>query len=241
MPEFSICIPTYEYNGRGVEFLSHLFDTLEKQTFTDYEVIVSDHSQDMEIYNFCEKSGDRFDLKYLRNSQQRGSLSQNTNMCFRVAQGRILKPVYQDDFFYDNDTLLKIKDVFDTTSCKWVVTACNHYDDNSKTFYRDFYPNFDNPSSTLFGENLLSCPTVIALLKTSMIEFDENLKMLMDCEFYYRMYIEYGMPFLLNQILMTNRSHSGQSQQQQEFKNSIESEKEYCYHKHVAQNNYLGS
>jgi hypothetical protein len=75
---------------------------------------------------------------------------------------------------------------------------------------------------------------VIALLKTSMIEFDENLKMLMDCEFYYRMYIEYGMPFLLNQILMTNRSHSGQSQQQQEFKNLTESEQEYCYHKHVA-------
>jgi glycosyltransferase involved in cell wall biosynthesis len=93
MPEFSICIPTYEYKGRGVEFLSHLFDTLEEQTFTDYEVIVSDHSQDLEIYNFCEKSGDRFDLKYLRNSEQRGSLSQNTNMCFRIAQGRILKPV----------------------------------------------------------------------------------------------------------------------------------------------------
>jgi glycosyltransferase involved in cell wall biosynthesis len=233
MPEFSICIPTYEYNGRGVEFLSNLFDTLEVQSITDYEVIVSDHSQDMEIYNLCEKSGDRFDLKYYRNIENRGSLSQNTNMCFRLSSGKYIKTVYQDDFFYSNEALAKIKDVFETTSCKWLATACNHYDDEQKIFYREFYPNFDNPIATLFGENKISCPTVIAMRKDSLLEFDENLKMLMDCEFYYRMYKTYGMPFLLNEVLMTNRSHSGQSQQQESFINAMETERQYCYNKHA--------
>lgn len=233
MPEFSICIPTYEYNGRGVEFLSHLLDTLETQTFTDYEVIVSDHSQDEEIYNFCKKISEKFDLKYYKNIENRGSLSQNTNMCFRLATGKYIKPVYQDDFFYSDQTLFKLKDIFETTSCKWVATACNHYEDSQKLFCRDFYPNFDNPTATLFGENLISCPTVIAIRKDSLLEFDENLKMLMDCEFYYRMYKTYGMPFLLNEILMTNRSHSGQSQQQKDFINAMESERQYCYSKHA--------
>lgn len=233
MPEFSICIPTYEYKGRGVEFLSHLFNTLEKQTLDDYEVIISDHSQDEEIYNLCEKSSEKFDIKYYKNTESRGSLSQNTNMCFRLASGKYIKTVYQDDFFYSNQALEKIKDTFETTSCKWLATACNHYEDSQGVFYRDFYPKFDDPVATLFGENLISCPTVIAIRKDSLIEFDEQLKMLMDCEFYYRMYKTHGMPFLLNEVLMTNRSHSGQSQNQQDFIDVMESERKYCYNKHA--------
>ena len=233
MPEFSICIPTYEYKGRGVEFLSHLFNTLEKQTLDDYEVIISDHSQDEEIYNLCEKSSEKFDIKYYKNIESRGSLSQNTNMCFRLASGKYIKTVYQDDFFYSDHALEKIKEVFETNSCKWMATACNHYEDSQGFFYRDFYPKFDNPLATLFGENLMSCPTVIAIRKDSLLEFDENLKMLMDCEFYYRMYKTHGLPFLLNEVLMTNRSHSGQSQQQEDFINVMDSERQYCYKKHA--------
>ena len=233
MPEFSICIPTYEYNGRGVEFLSNLFETLERQTINDYEVIVSDHSKDNQIYNLCEKWGEKFDLKYYRNTEGRGSLSQNTNMCFRFSSGKYIKTVYQDDFFYSDKALEKIKNIFETTSYKWLATACNHYEDSQKFFYRDFYPNFDNPIATLLGENLISCPTVIAIRKDSLIQFDENLKMLMDCEFYYRMYKTHGFPFLLNEVLMTNRSHSGQSQKQEDFIDVMDSEKQYCYKKHA--------
>lgn len=233
MPEFSICIPTYEYKGRGVEFLSHLFETLEKQTIEDYEVIISDHSQDNHIYNLCEKWGEKFDLKYYKNTESRGSLSQNTNMCFRLSSGKYVKIVYQDDFFYSDDALKKIKQIFDTTSYKWLATACNHYEDEKGFFYRDFYPTFNDPLNTLFGENLISCPTVIAIRKDALLEFDENLKMLMDCEFYYRMYKTHGIPFLLNEVLMTNRSHSGQSQNQEDFINVMEFEKKYCYQKHA--------
>lgn len=233
MPEFSICIPTYEYKGRGVEFLSHLFNTLEKQTLNDYEVIVSDHSKDEEIYKLCESSSNKFDIKYYKNIESRGSLSQNTNMCFRLATGKYIKPVYQDDFFYSDQTLEKIKNIFETISCKWLATSCNHYNDSQKFFYRDFHPNFDDPVATLFGQNLMSCPSVISIRGDSLLEFDENLKMLMDCEFYYRMYKTHGLPFLMNEVLMTNRSHSGQSQQQEDFINAMESERQYCYNKYA--------
>ena len=46
MSQISICIPTYEYKGRGVEFLAELFDSIERQTFTDFDVVISDHSKD---------------------------------------------------------------------------------------------------------------------------------------------------------------------------------------------------
>ena len=46
MSQISICIPTYEYKGRGVEFLAELFDSIERQTFRDFDIVISDHSKD---------------------------------------------------------------------------------------------------------------------------------------------------------------------------------------------------
>ena len=41
----SICIPTYEMNGMGVEYLEYSFNILYSQTFKDFEIIISDHSE----------------------------------------------------------------------------------------------------------------------------------------------------------------------------------------------------
>jgi len=158
-----------------------------------------------------------------------------------MSSGRIIKFVYQDDFFYSEVALEEIQRAFAVENCKWLATACNHYDDDLEIYCRDFYPNFDDPEATLFGKNLLSCPTVIALLNDAKIEFDENLNMLMDCEFYYRMYKNHGNPFLLNQILMTNRSHAGQSQRSKDFEEKIQEEMTYCYEKINNPNYYLGT
>ena len=53
MSEISICIPTYEFKGDGVKYLSELFDTLRVQTFQDFNIVVSDHSVDDEIHDFA--------------------------------------------------------------------------------------------------------------------------------------------------------------------------------------------
>jgi glycosyltransferase involved in cell wall biosynthesis len=55
MSEISICIPTYEFKGDGVKYLSELFDTLRVQTFQDFNIVVSDHSVDDEIHDFCKE------------------------------------------------------------------------------------------------------------------------------------------------------------------------------------------
>jgi glycosyltransferase involved in cell wall biosynthesis len=50
-PFFSIAIPTYGYNGKGVEYLENNLNVLYNQNFKDFEVIISDHSKD----NLIEK------------------------------------------------------------------------------------------------------------------------------------------------------------------------------------------
>ena len=46
MSEISVCIPTYEFRGEGVRYLTEIFDGLRKQTFQDFEIVISDHSKD---------------------------------------------------------------------------------------------------------------------------------------------------------------------------------------------------
>ena len=63
MSEISVCIPTYEYKGEGVKYLNELFKSLSIQTFQDFDVVISDHSKDTEIMNFCREcnyKGTRF-------------------------------------------------------------------------------------------------------------------------------------------------------------------------------------
>ena len=62
MSEISICIPTYEFKGDGVKYLAELFDTLRVQTFQDFNIVVSDHSIDDEIHDFCKKSSEDFEM-----------------------------------------------------------------------------------------------------------------------------------------------------------------------------------
>ena len=42
---FSIVIPTYEYNGLAPKLLNQLITSINEQTFTDYNIIISDHSK----------------------------------------------------------------------------------------------------------------------------------------------------------------------------------------------------
>ena len=52
-PTISIGIPTYEMKGSGPGYLNHLFETIRGQKFKNYEVCVSDHSQNDEILDLC--------------------------------------------------------------------------------------------------------------------------------------------------------------------------------------------
>jgi glycosyltransferase involved in cell wall biosynthesis len=51
-PKISVCIPSYEANGKGVQFLSKNIESILSQTYENIEIIISDHSKnnDIEIY-----------------------------------------------------------------------------------------------------------------------------------------------------------------------------------------------
>jgi len=201
MSEISICIPTYEFKGAGVRFLAELFSSLEKQTFQDFDIVISDHSRNDEIKNYCQSTD--FDILYVSNPNGRGYQSTNTNCALEHAEGRILKLIYQDDLFVDEQALEKIKNRFDL-GCKWLFHGFTHTTDGVET-HRDCVPRWCD--LMLEGRNLLGSPSCIAFLNESKMYMDENIKLLIDTELYHRMRMKHGMPEIISDILIANREH----------------------------------
>mgnify|MGYP003652593536 CR=1 FL=1 len=96
-------MPTYETFGRGCEFLEFQFEKFINQTFKDFEVVISDHSNNSDIKKLCERYSDKLSIVYIHNPLQRGSLSHNTNNAINNCKRKIIKILFQDDFLFDEE------------------------------------------------------------------------------------------------------------------------------------------
>lgn len=234
--KLSIAIPTWEFNGRGVEFINDLLRTIEVQTFKDFEVCISDHSLDDEVMNEIKQFDDKFKIVYEKNLQNRGNGSSNTNKAIDMCSGDIIKVMFQDDFFYDDESLEKIYNQFESSDKFWLVNGSNHTKNDGNSFYWDLYPKW-NPD-IINGRNTISSPSVLSARKELFdeIQFDESLVMMMDCEFYFHAKKKFGDPIYYNDILVSNRVHSGQTSYQYNVSSDngdkLRSEVFYCIDKH---------
>jgi len=203
MSQISVCIPTYEYKGNGVQYLSELFNSLAVQTFQDFDVVISDHSKDDVIMDWCRHCHYDFDITYIKNPNGRGYQAPNTDCALENAEGKILKLIYQDDIFVDNQALEKINDAF-VPGVKWLLHGFTHTTDGVET-HRDCVPQWS--PRMLEGDNLLGSPSCTAFLEGSYLGMDHELKLLIDTELYHRQRMKFGFPAIVKDILIANREH----------------------------------
>lgn len=220
-PFFSIAIPTYEMHGYGEEFLINSFSILTKQTFKDFEIIISDHSKNNVIRNLCDKWAELLDIKYFKNDYNIGKSSANINNAIKLSNGEWIKILFQDDFLYGYDALENLKNhIIINNNVLWVATACQHTNDG-QNMYRPFYPSWNDKIH--LGINTISSPSVITIKNiNNKLYFNEDLLWLMDVEYYKRMYNIYGEPSYLNTVNVVNRTwnNSVSNLLSQEIKNN---------------------
>lgn len=206
--KFSICIPTWEQYGRGVEFLKNNFEVLLSQTYKNFNVIISDHSKDDNIKLLCDEYSNHFEIKYFKNENFLGNGPANTNNSIINADGDIIKIIFQDDYLYDKNALELTSTEFENGECMWLVCGCNHTHDDGLSYTNEMIPYWNNEIKK--GTNTISSPSVLSFRNDKPCLFDENLTMLMDCDMYYQLYVRYGLPTILPKYLVTNRIHKHQ-------------------------------
>ena len=204
-PFFSIAIPTYEMSNKGVEYLEFSFNILLKQSFKNFEVIISDHSKNDDIKDLCYKWLDILNIKYYKNTYKIGGSSPNINNAIKHSNGEWIKFLWQDDFLYSENSIDDLKNIIiNNKNCIWIASACEHTHDGIN-MYNTHYPKWTDDIH--IGNNRISSPSVITIKNNNnKLYFNEDLIWLMDVEYYKRMHILYGEPIYLNNINVVNRT-----------------------------------
>lgn len=204
----SIVLPTYEMCGDGLFFLELNLSKLIKQTYKNFEIVLSDHSVDSSIRDLCLKYSDTLNINYIKNEEKRGSSSANMNNGILNCKGEIIKLIMQDDYFYDDRALENIVKVFDEDeNVNWLVSGCV-YGDKSGNVHGSVYPFYTD--NIISGENRIGAPCVLTIRNSHPLLFNENLIWMMDCDYYKRLYDKYGKPFILNETHIFITQHRNQ-------------------------------
>lgn len=99
MPKVSVCVPAYG-NPEGI---ARLLKSVKEQSFTDYEVVLTDDSADDSVKAAAERAGIA-NLIYHKNESRLGATA-NWNEAVRRSCGEYVKMMHHDDWFSRTDSL----------------------------------------------------------------------------------------------------------------------------------------
>jgi glycosyltransferase involved in cell wall biosynthesis len=181
----SICIPTF-----GVpKILKKTLDSIEMQTYKDYEIIVSDDTLDDSVLKEIQSHPLRDKITYSKNKLALGSPA-NWNKSVELANGKYIKIMHHDDKFMANtslksfvDLMEKNKDVdfgFLASQSKNLKNGKVKVNRPGKlTVYKLQCDCF-----LLYQRNIIGGPSATIFKKKDFIQYDNELKWLVDVDQY---------------------------------------------------------
>ncbi len=181
----SICIPAY----KRITDLEKLLDSIGRQTFTDFEVIVTDDSPDDTVKNFCNNYPNKFRLVYYKNQVALGT-PENWNEGIRKATALWVKLMHDDDYFATNNSLALFARAIKKNSTAQVFYGAFIFENaakNSKKVIKcNWYDRFFLSLSPyhMLRRNYFGNPSCIIIKKEVPYLYDNRFKYIVDFAFY---------------------------------------------------------
>lgn len=186
-PQISICIPAY----KNTSFLDRILQSLVIQSFSNFEVIVSDDSPDNSVEMFLKSFDGRLLIRYFKNNPALGTPA-NWNFAMKQAKGTYIKLIHDDDWLATVDALeLMVNALEENRQANFVFCSYNNVNVEAKTKQRvvaklAFLNRIQKDALHLFTENIIGPPSVIMHRNTFDFQYDEHLKWVVDFEAYMR-------------------------------------------------------
>lgn len=185
MPKVSICIPTYN----NVESLQRCIESILVQTFEDYEIIITDDSNNSDIAEYVNKIESK-KIFYYKNKTQLGS-PENWNEGIRKSTTDIIKILHHDDWFTNENSLdIFVKLLQDNPKSSLAFVASKNFDVNNNKVINYNKPSVSsinhlekNPMDLLKG-NFIGAPSATIFRKKENLLFDKETIWFVDIDFY---------------------------------------------------------
>lgn len=181
MIKVSICIPTYQ----NVNGFKRLMDSIIIQTFTDFEIIITDDSPDDKIENEINNYAN-MEISYYRNNPRKGAAG-NWNEAISHARGQYIKIMHHDDWFTYEDSLNDFVEMLDKHP-EAVMAFCGTSQVSENESYQRYIADMDvcllkEDYRNLYLGNTIGAPSAVIHRRTDA-QYDLNLSWLIDSEFY---------------------------------------------------------
>jgi len=232
MSKISICCPVYTMKDKTAErFLVEYFSHLMYQTFKDFDVVISDQSEGDNLKTICDTFSHVLDIKYIKNTSNKKNAGNNVNNAVKHATGEIIKLLYMDDYFVDQDALLKISNAFDSNpDGKWFISGFTHSNEDRTHFFDTRRPWYEN--KYVNGDNTTGNPSNYAVRNNCALEMDDDLLWIVDGEYFYRSYYYHGDPIKLDDVLVCFREHGSSAFRDPKLQELDAKERQYCIDKY---------
>lgn len=202
IPFISICIPTY----KRADLFAKLLESIAVQSFKDFEIIITDNSDDDAVEIVAENFKSKLPLQYIKNTPS-VTAAQNCNKAINLAKAPWIKLMHDDDWFASADALQLFADAAKNSGKDFIFCASNHvYLDTNKSETEKLEGKrlemFTESHLALFYLNLVGHPSVVMHKKDFAILYDEQFNWVQDIDFYLRYHAAHGAFEYLPQTLV---------------------------------------
>ena len=219
----SICIPAYNSGAK----LERLLDSIKIQTFTNYEIIVSDDSPNNSVKDIIDQQYSDLNIQYYHNDPPLGT-PENWNNALRKSKGNWINLMHHDDWMLDENTLQTFVDhIGKDPGAKLIFCAFRNINTDNNTSsdgtaswfdllllkwnYLNLFKNFiGNPSCTLVSSEL------------KPYAYDKRIKWLIDFDFYTWYFRREKKFTYIRKPLIAFRIHSNQVTAQSQKNPAVE-------------------
>lgn len=229
----SICIPAYQQP----ECLYKALQSVQIQAYNNYEIVITDDSQDDSVKNLLAKFNFGEKLKYYKNKSRLGS-PENWNEAVKNATGEYIKILHHDDWFTSAQSLgeyVKMLDEHPESDFAFSATSIFHSNDGSFTANSPDEQKLNEIKTTpfvLFFGNYIGAPSATIYRSFIREVFDRNIKYVVDIDFYIRVLTRNPIFQYNNKTLVCTKSEaSHQVTAESSNKNTQLYEYSYLYNK----------
>ncbi|MBL7921772.1 MAG: glycosyltransferase family 2 protein [Bacteroidia bacterium] len=180
----SICIPAY----KQPLLLKKAIDSVLMQTYTNYEIIVSDDTPDDSVKKIVEAYNEP-KPRYFKNKIALGS-PENWNNAVKQAKGNYIKILHHDDYFTNKESLQKFVTALESDAkIDFAFSYSDIYFKKTNEHYLHKQTNaqlkrLKAQPEFLFFRNCVGAPSAVIFKKNESLSFNKNYKWLVDVEFY---------------------------------------------------------
>ena len=184
-PFISICIPAY----KRAKNLQRLLYSIATQTYTNYEIIVTDDSPDDSVTEIVNSFSISLNILYFKNDPVADTPA-NWNIAIKKASGDWIKIMHDDDWFAHPNALQIFADEALKATSNFIFSACNNIYTSQKEvneFLTDWKKEMlEDSCLNLFYMNVIGHPSTVLHRKDELVIYDTQYKWVVDIDFYIR-------------------------------------------------------